>query len=139
MPPRPAFLTAIGWFLVGGDGVVVFAALLNARHPSAHSAFRFHGPGWQWAAALGLAGLVVRLLAGLGALRGWSWSRFLYGAWVLALGAGWLATGVNRARELPFVGELVGLLVLACLFTAPANRWFRRAGPEPGEAAEVFG
>lgn len=137
MRERPALLTAIRWFLIGADGVVLFAALVD-RHPSPHSVLRMEGPGWKWNLALAVAGMIVRLIAGLGALRGWNWSRFVYGAWMLALTALWLAASAYPQRALPLVGEFVALLILACLFTPPANRWYRREAPRAGELTDVF-
>lgn len=139
MRARPRFLTVIGWLQLGGAGLFVLGGLMLARRPGGGGPFHFEGAGWQWSLAVRVAGLAVSVAVGTGVLRGWNWSRFLYGGWHLIGTAGliWLDMQGELARFAAVVGKAPALVMLALLFTPAANRWFR-PGPAEKDVGEIF-
>jgi hypothetical protein len=127
MPDRPAFLTAIGYFLLGSIVLVATATALAASGIG-HSSLALRAPGWRLGLALTVGGMLVNGVAGLGALRGWNGSRFLYAAWTLGSKIPGLLLGGYRGRPAAAAGLVLGLLILAALFLPRANAWYRGRG-----------
>ncbi|HEY0313294.1 MAG TPA: hypothetical protein VGC56_12460 [Allosphingosinicella sp.] len=131
---RPGSVTLAAVLLIGGEiltgGVLGLIVALGGAAPEI--GVQVLTPAQQ---AIGTLGVLVRLIAGIGVLRRWGWTRWPFAACAIPVVGYGLA--VNPLDPQTIFATAVTWLTVALLVTPVANAWFR-GSPEPAELTDVF-
>lgn len=101
MPQRPPIITGIGWFLTLLGVVSITSTAMTYNDPTVLQYMSRNPMPIPLQYAISFVGLLIMTVSGLGMLRGYNWSRYLYIVWNLIGFAISFATVPARSAMVP--------------------------------------
>ena len=121
---RPGYLTVLCWILIvlgllGLLGPIMMWTQQNS--PEMKQALALSPVSLEVQIAMSLVGAIVSIVAGVGMLNGWNWSRWLYVVYTIAA----IAFGVATIGLSPLIipSIVIGVIVAGITFLPGANAY----------------